>query len=112
MRYGTAIGLPYLRLLQIHLLVLVVLVLLTRTDTLVPCAKTPSTHTFSRLWLIWTPQRIQKLAFPFPRTNLRIWAEPETRCHNIILQIRTCLIEAQRARPMSDTPATVAWDVA
>jgi hypothetical protein len=106
------IDLPYLRLLQLHLFIFVIIVLLPRADAFIPCAKAPSTHTLSRLWLIWTPQRIQKLAFPLPRTNFRIWTEPKTRCYNVVLQIGTRPIEAQRARPMSDAPATVTWDVA
>jgi hypothetical protein len=107
-RYSTGIELPYLRLLQLHLFILVIIVLLPRTDTIVPCAKAPSTHTLSRLWRIWAPQRIQQLAFPLPRTTVRIWTEAKTRCHNIILQIGTRPIETQRVRPMSDAPATVA----
>jgi len=101
-----------LRLLQLQQFILVILVLLPRTDTLVPCAKAPSTHTLSRLWRIWTSQRVQKLTFPLPCTDFRIWAEPKTRCYNVVLQIGTRPIEAQRVRPMCDAPATVAWDVA
>jgi len=111
-RYGTGIERPYLRLLQLYLFIIIIIILLRRTDSLVPCAKAPSTHTLSRLWRIWTPQRIQKLAFPLPHTNFRIWAEPKTRCYNVVLQIGTRPIEVQRIRPMSDAPATVAWDVA
>jgi len=89
---------PYynLRLLQLQLLILVIIVLLPRTDTFVPRTKAPSTHTLSRLWRIWvwTPQRIQKLPLPLPRTNSRIWAEPKTRCYNVVLQIGIRPIEA------------------
>jgi len=94
------------------IVIVIVIILFPRANTFIPPTKAPPSNALSRLWRIWAPQRLQKLAIALPRNNSRIRAQLEARRHNVILQVGTGLIEAKRARLMRNAPTTVAWDVA